>query len=95
MTDLPEFDFILRVRGHYFHQYTIKQIKMPNRMSSRAASRAGAAGVCALAGARMRARKHAILHERGARRRNAILEHAGPVLGSALGKIGQRVNRGW
>ena len=37
----------------------------------------------------MRARKHAILHERGARRRNAILEHAGPVLGSNLGKIGQ------
>ena len=43
----------------------------------------------------MRARKHAILHERCARRQNAILEHAGPVLGSALGKIGQGVNRGW
>jgi len=37
----------------------------------------------------MCARKHAILHERGARRQNAILEHADPVLGSALGKIGQ------
>ena len=40
-------------------------------------------------GARMRARKHAILHERCARSRNAILEHASPVLGSSLGKIGQ------
>ena len=28
MTDLPEFDFILRVREHHFHQYPIKQIKM-------------------------------------------------------------------
>ena len=50
-------------------------------------------------GARIRARKHAILHERCVRRLNTILEHAGPVLGSAydsaLGKIGQGVNRGW
>ena len=30
-----------------------------------------------------------ILQERGARRRDAILEHASVVLGSALGKIGQ------
>ena len=28
MTGLPEFDFIPRVRAHYFHQYPIKQIKM-------------------------------------------------------------------
>ena len=31
----------------------------------------------------VRARRHAILQERCARRRNAILEHASPVLGSA------------
>ena len=37
----------------------------------------------------MRTRSHAILQERGARCRNAILEHASLVLGSGLGKIGQ------
>ena len=37
----------------------------------------------------MRARKHAILHELCARRQNTILGHAGPVLGSALDKVGQ------
>ena len=35
------------------------------------------------------------MHERGARRQKTILEHASPVLASALGKIGQGVNRGW
>ena len=39
--------------------------------------------------ARMRARRHSILQERGARRRNEILEHASPVLCSGLGKISQ------
>ena len=38
---------------------------------------------------RCTARRHAIRHGRGARRRHAILEHASPVLGSGLGKIGQ------
>ena len=35
------------------------------------------------------ARRDAILHARGAQRRNKIFEHASPVLGSVLGKIGQ------
>ena len=39
--------------------------------------------------ARMRARRLAVVQERGARRRNEILEHASPVLCSGLGKIGQ------
>ena len=39
--------------------------------------------------ARVCARMHATLQERCARRRNAILEHASPVLGSGLGKTGQ------
>ena len=39
--------------------------------------------------ARGAARRDAILHARGARRRNEILEHASPVLGSGLGKIVQ------
>ena len=37
--------------------------------------------------ARAGTRRHAILHTRGARCRNAILEHAMPVLWSGLGKI--------
>ena len=37
----------------------------------------------------MRARRHVRLQERRAQRRNEILEHASPVLGSDLGKIGQ------
>ena len=40
------------------------------------------------------ARRDAILHARGARRRNEILENASPVLGSGLGKIGQPGDRG-
>ena len=42
-----------------------------------------------LHGARMRARRLAILQERGVRRRNEILEDASPVLCSGLSKIGQ------
>ena len=67
--------------------------------SSRTALRAGVARVCT----RMRARvaricaqaqravpRDAILHQRGAQRLpRAILEHASPVLGSGLSKIGQ------
>ena len=37
----------------------------------------------------VRARRHTVLQERGARRWNVILEHTSPVLGSVLGKIGQ------
>ena len=44
--------------------------------------RTSAGRVCAQGG-------HAILHERFARRRNAVLEPASPLLGSGLGKIGQ------
>ena len=54
-------------------------------MSSRAASHADAAHVCRSRGA---ARRHAILHSRGVRRRSTILEHARIVLlGSDLVKI--------
>ena len=58
---------------------------------------AGAARVCALArrayarkrSARGAARRHGILYARGALRRNEILEHISPVLGSGLGKKAQ------
>ena len=67
-----------------------------------AARRACRARVCALARhtyarkrrARGAARRDAILHARGARRWNEILEHASPVLGSGLSKIGRTGDSG-
>ena len=63
---------------------------------------AGAARVCALArrayarkrSARGAARRDAILHSLGARRWNQTLEHASPVLGSGLNKIGRTGDSG-
>ena len=57
-------------------------------MSLRADSRAGAARVCVQVH-RERYRAQAVRHARVARRRHELLEHASPVLGSGLGKIGQ------
>ena len=57
-------------------------------MSLRADSRAGAARVCVQVH-RERYRAQAVRHARAARRRHELLEHASPVLGSGLGKIGQ------
>ena len=42
----------------------------------------------------MRASIHATLHGRNTRHWHAILEHASPVLGSGLGKIGQAGQQG-
>ena len=71
-------------------------------MSSRRGLLACAVRVCALAlrayarkrSARGAARGDAILHARGARRQNEILELASPVLGSGLSKIGQAGDSG-
>ena len=67
-------------------------------MSLRAASRAGAAHVCAQArrayvrkrSARGTARRHAMSHVRGARRRHGILEQGS----RSLSEIGRRATRG-
>ena len=49
--------------------------------------------VCALAGARMRASRHAILDAHGARRRSAILEHANHVQNRSGESTGDREAR--
>ena len=54
-----------------------------------AANAASAARATPRVGTRDTARRHAMRLAHGARRQHAILEHASPVLGSGLGKIGQ------
>ena len=68
---------------------------LSRRMSSRAASRAGAARVCAQA-RRAYARKEArdTARARRAAPERDSREHSSPVLRSALGKIDHGVNRG-
>ena len=74
------------------HTSTASFMILPYVVAYRIACRSGALVWRAHArkrGARGAALRDAILHARGAWRRNEIPEHASPVLGSGLGKLGQ------